>query len=194
MFQKEIFRYVLPYQLSFEDLKMIEETRKIELSSIEIAWEVIFKRDFPKAYKNCKENERYVFEKLDSISRNPRRKYYKRYYEFMVRATPFEPEVIKINLTSPISRIYRAEEVDFVLTTEGSDFCYFISFKNYPKCITGGENEYNLIKELNLGDVILSNDYFFELIVHNRRSIDILSFLSKNEKNLLISNKSLGNF
>jgi len=156
-------------------------------------WEVIFKRDFPKAYKNCKENERYVFGKLNSISRNPRRKYYKRYYEFMVRATPFEPEVIKINLTSPISRIYRAEGVDFVLTTEGSDFCYFISFKNYPNCITGGENEYILNKELNIGDVMLSNDYFFELIVHNRRSIDILSFLSKNEKNLLISNKSLGN-
>jgi len=33
MFQREVFRYVLPYQLSFEDLKMIEETRKIELGS-----------------------------------------------------------------------------------------------------------------------------------------------------------------
>lgn len=203
---KNIFGYVVAGKLNYRDLINLEKTSKINPSAIEIAWEALFRRDYPKIHENTKNDERYVFAQLDNVSDQKYRKYYKRYYEFMIkrnrslisllfalRESPYIETKSFYNNTQAMTKLYNGKnnDCDYIISTISQNLFYFIKFKNYPNWFSAGFVTKDLGEPLDLFYTMQSSDGFYACKVITFLRIKFINFLQMPPKydKLLMSNK-----
>lgn len=221
-YDKNIFAYVVGGQLNYKDLINIEKLSKYFRNTVEndedirikpivmeLAWEALFRRDYPKIHENTKNDERYVFAQLDNVSDKKYRKYYKRYYEFMIkrnrslisllfalRESPYIETKSFYNNTQAMTKLYNGKnnDCDYIISTISQNLFYFIKFKNYPNWFSAGFVTKDLGEPLDLFYIMQSPDGFYACKVVTFLRIKFINFLQMPPKydKLLMSNKILG--